>query len=332
MRGRALIKYLSGDLARDDYRLRFEATDAMARALTCNPADLPGKLDKLTGQLKDAKRELSLARKELMPLMADELASGAIAIGRHKVESPWPSGPRRPSVGRWRRWWPIGLVVCRCCRSRVVWSWPRRRTLISTPVILPGTGRAHPPKRRRQQTAGPARGAGDRRSRTVSCHSRGVAGRCVAFSSRACALLALLILAPASSAQRKDKLDLLHADETEFIFSRIQDTTIVVGGVIFETESGMIYCDFCYLDEGPDGGSPGTGCCRRYRFSDNLYSAQYDLVSGQAITRGDYVELWSRKDSLFAVGTHAFYDKRRDYFEIRRIGPRSTSTILIPPA
>jgi len=32
------------------------------------------------------------------------------------------------------------------------------------------------------------------------------------------------------------------------------------------------------------------------------------------VARGSNVELWSYNDSLYAVGTHAFFDNERDYF------------------
>ena len=65
-------------------------------------------------------------------------------------------------------------------------------------------------------------------------HNRGVTYLLLVFT---------LLLAADVCGQRARKLDLLYADETEFIFSRLQDTTYVTGSVVFETESGLIYCD-----------------------------------------------------------------------------------------
>ena len=126
--------------------------------------------------------------------------------------------------------------------------------------------------------------------------------------------LLLGVLGASVHAQKKNKLDLLHADETEFIFSRLQDTTIVVGAVIFETESGMIYCDSAVWLKGRTVVLLGRVVVDDADYRITGDSVVYDLTSGQAVTRGDYVELWSRKDSLFAVGNHAFYDRNRKYF------------------
>lgn len=98
MRGRALVKYLCGDLAVADYLSRYEATDVMARAATCNPDDLPGKFEKLSDELRDAKADLSALRKELLPTHAAQLATKAEQAGRCRfVLAPAPEAD--PSTG-----------------------------------------------------------------------------------------------------------------------------------------------------------------------------------------------------------------------------------------
>jgi lipopolysaccharide assembly outer membrane protein LptD (OstA) len=127
-------------------------------------------------------------------------------------------------------------------------------------------------------------------------------------------LVFTLLLAADVCGQKTRKLDLLYADETEFIFSRLQDTTYVTGSVVFETESGLIYCDSAMWAKGKLVILWGQVIIddREYRLAAD--SVTYDLLSGRAVARGSYVELWSRPDSLFAVGTHAFYDRDRRYF------------------
>ncbi|MEW5796746.1 MAG: LPS assembly protein LptD [Candidatus Zixiibacteriota bacterium] len=127
-------------------------------------------------------------------------------------------------------------------------------------------------------------------------------------------LLVILAAAVSLHAQASKKLELLYADETEFIFSKLQDTTFVTGSVVFETESGMIYCDSAMWAKGELAVLWGRVIIddREYRLVAD--SVRYDLRTGQALARGSYVELWSRTDSLFAVGTHAFFDRGRSYF------------------
>jgi len=126
--------------------------------------------------------------------------------------------------------------------------------------------------------------------------------------------LVFFVATVTATAQDPRKLDLLYADETEFIFSRFQDTTYVSGSVIFETESGLVYCDSAMWAKGETVLLWGKVIIddRDYRLAAD--SVHYDLISNQAVAMGDYVELWSREDSLFAVGQHAFFDRGRDYF------------------
>ena len=63
-------------------------------------------------------------------------------------------------------------------------------------------------------------------------------------------ILLVLVATAGVQAQVARKLDLLYADKTEFIFSKFQDTTFVSGAVIFETETGLIYCDSAMLAKG----------------------------------------------------------------------------------
>ncbi len=73
MRGRCLIKFLAGRRALDDYAMRFEVTDQLARQLTCHPSDLPSKVTRLTADTKDLKHTLAESQKELLPIRAARL-------------------------------------------------------------------------------------------------------------------------------------------------------------------------------------------------------------------------------------------------------------------
>jgi lipopolysaccharide assembly outer membrane protein LptD (OstA) len=127
-------------------------------------------------------------------------------------------------------------------------------------------------------------------------------------------LVALLAAGLSLGAQAPKKLELLYADQTEFIFSKLQDTTFVTGSVVFQTETGMIYCDSSMWVKGEMAILWGkvTIDDKDYRLVAD--SVRYNLKDGRAVARGSYVELWSRDDSLFAVGTHAFFDRGREYF------------------
>ena len=77
LRGNTLVKFLSGQLAFEDYESRFSVTDALSRQLTCHPSDLVEIVGRLSEGNKELRRQLTEARKELLPVMAEKLAVGA---------------------------------------------------------------------------------------------------------------------------------------------------------------------------------------------------------------------------------------------------------------
>lgn len=67
IRGRVLIKFLTGELALRDYISRFEATDRASRLLTCHVDDIAEQVEKLTNDKKQMRADLNAAHKELLP-------------------------------------------------------------------------------------------------------------------------------------------------------------------------------------------------------------------------------------------------------------------------
>lgn len=129
--------------------------------------------------------------------------------------------------------------------------------------------------------------------------------------------LLLLLPAPVLAQSGGRRLQLQHADKLEVILSALQDTTFVVGSVIFETESGTIYCDSAIWMKEKRVKLKGRVILDDAEYHLAADSVDYDLVNNRAIASGDYVELWSRRDSLFAVGRYAFYDRANKVFAMR---------------
>ncbi len=128
-------------------------------------------------------------------------------------------------------------------------------------------------------------------------------------------VLALVAFGHAQSGGRR--LQLQHADKLEVILSKLQDTTFVVGSVIFETEDGQIYCDSAIWLKERRVKLKGRVILDDAEYHLAADSVDYDLVNNRAVAAGDYVELWSHRDSLFAVGKYAFYDRAKREFAMR---------------
>lgn len=128
------------------------------------------------------------------------------------------------------------------------------------------------------------------------------------------ALILVLLMAGILPAQRSNRIDLIHADNFEVVLSRFQDTTFAIGAVVLETESGRIYCDSAVWLKGLALMLRGNVIIDDLEYRLVADSVYYDLKANQARALGSRVELLSRADSLFAVGSHAFLDRDRDYF------------------
>jgi alanyl-tRNA synthetase len=85
MRRRMLVKFLAGNQAFDDYRLRFSVTDELARSLTCHVGDLPSKITKLIEKNKELEKEIFHARTYLLLTRVDELFGQAETTGDIKL-------------------------------------------------------------------------------------------------------------------------------------------------------------------------------------------------------------------------------------------------------
>ncbi|HOD65793.1 MAG TPA: DHHA1 domain-containing protein [candidate division Zixibacteria bacterium] len=85
MRGHALVNFLAGDQARDDYAARLEVTARLTRHFTCNVRDLGDKVLKLEAEKRGLHQEVVRLQRELLPSQADSLAGQATAVGERLV-------------------------------------------------------------------------------------------------------------------------------------------------------------------------------------------------------------------------------------------------------
>lgn len=85
LRGHAVIKFLAGEQALDDYALRADVTDKLAVNFTCNVRDLPGKIEKLTNENKELRRSLAMLQQEVIPVRAQTIAARANIFGKWKI-------------------------------------------------------------------------------------------------------------------------------------------------------------------------------------------------------------------------------------------------------
>jgi alanyl-tRNA synthetase len=81
MRGRAVVKFLAGDLAVGDYRERFRVTAELSHRFTCHFNDLPDKTSALEADEKALRKELAGLQKELLPAKVQALAQKVEAAG-----------------------------------------------------------------------------------------------------------------------------------------------------------------------------------------------------------------------------------------------------------
>ena len=126
-------------------------------------------------------------------------------------------------------------------------------------------------------------------------------------------LLILFSGAAQISSQDKREIFLKHSDELEVVLVNGRYLTHVKGNVVFETETGTIKCDSATWDKGRTTKLNGNVRFRDKEFQIDADSIDYNLRNRQALARGEKVELWSFTDSIYAVGTHAFFDRDKDF-------------------
>lgn len=141
------------------------------------------------------------------------------------------------------------------------------------------------------------------------------------------AILLLWFGAATASSQSEEtrRLYLQHADHLEIVFN--PETHYVSGHVIFETGTGQIYCDSAVWRKGDNVELRGNVIIDEQDYHLVADSAFYNIASREATARGAYVELWSLKDSLFATGHHAYFDRESGYY---RMEDRPTMLLNYP--
>jgi alanyl-tRNA synthetase len=82
MRGKTLVKFLSGVQAVADYHNRFETTDRLTRSLSCGVSDLEANIEKLVEKNKSLRREVAVLIKEVTPVRASKMAITADRSGK----------------------------------------------------------------------------------------------------------------------------------------------------------------------------------------------------------------------------------------------------------
>ncbi len=117
----------------------------------------------------------------------------------------------------------------------------------------------------------------------------------------------------AAQSSLEDRLQLLRAGSFEIVFGD-QDTTVVSGDVLFAISGGTIACDSAFWLRGERAILMGN-----VAIEDSLYrlladSVDYNLLTGIADATGDPVELWSRSDSLYAIGPYVWYHRSAEQF------------------
>jgi len=85
IRGRSLVKFLTGRQAVEDYRKRYFVTNQLSRQLTCHVNDLVEKVGKLVSENNTMRKEINWLQKQLLPIQADELTTGAQAHGKYHL-------------------------------------------------------------------------------------------------------------------------------------------------------------------------------------------------------------------------------------------------------
>ena len=129
----------------------------------------------------------------------------------------------------------------------------------------------------------------------------------------------VLLLCICCSVIAKESLVLEHSDNFEVQLIEKRYVTYVSGNVHFITETGNIYCDSARWIKGEAvrlNGNVIVDDTSYHMLADSIF---YNMTKEEYLALGKKVELWSYADSLFAVGTHAFYSKSdKNFFMVDR--------------
>ncbi|PWB75954.1 hypothetical protein C3F09_01455 [candidate division GN15 bacterium] len=125
-------------------------------------------------------------------------------------------------------------------------------------------------------------------------------------------IAAFLLLAATASSDETKVLRYQHSDEYEVVLApdgKTIDTMFASGNVIFQTDSGTIYCDSAIWAVGRDLVLRGKVVIDDASYHLVADSVRYDEKTRVAVARGSYVEVLTRQDSIFAVGRHVQYER-----------------------
>ncbi len=127
-------------------------------------------------------------------------------------------------------------------------------------------------------------------------------------------LLSLTASISVAQGTKREGLVLDHSDQFEVVMEKGGYVTYVVGHVKFKTSTGNIYCDSARWQKGDNVRLNGNVLVddKDYRLKGD--SVFYNTKAEDMLALGRQVELWSYKDSLYAVGQQAYYRRPDKYF------------------
>ena len=129
-------------------------------------------------------------------------------------------------------------------------------------------------------------------------------------------VILLLLNAVVLPQDKSTKVKLDRSGNLEVLYEKDQYVTYVKHDVVFETETGFIYCDSAIFVKGVYVNLMGNVVVDDEDYKLSADSVYYDILTGEAVARGSFVELWSYDDSLYASGVHAYYNRERKEFEM----------------
>jgi lipopolysaccharide assembly outer membrane protein LptD (OstA) len=112
----------------------------------------------------------------------------------------------------------------------------------------------------------------------------------------------------------KEPLYLEHSDQFEIVQKNGKYITFVIGKVHFKSSSGDIYCDTARWIKGENVVLNGNVIVRDTAYYMNSDSVFYDMTKKEFTAFGQEVVLWTYRDSVYALGTKAFYNEDNGYF------------------